>query len=137
MEEMVYQSRPEKKILYKDTYRNIDFIIVSYGTHPCAYIRIPENSKYYKKDYMDINESFPVHGGLTYSDDLCHIGVKEGFWYGWDYNHYGDYSGFHENNLFNYGSKSEMNLKQWTTKEIYEEVKEAINYLIANDTEVV
>ena len=43
-------------------------------------------------------------GGLTYSDDLHHIGVKEGFWYGWDYNHYGDYSGFYENHLFNYMS---------------------------------
>ena len=126
MKEMIYQANRITEILCEGTYKNVQFVIVSYGLHPCAYIRIPENNKYYKKDFCDVELEFPVNGGITYSDNLKRLGFEEGFWYGWDYAHYSDFSGtdlmFDEN--------LRTNGKKWTTEEILEEVHNAINYLL-------
>ena len=60
--------------------------------------------------------------GLTYMADHLFIENKqkiEGKFIGWDYAHAGDYAGY-------YGDKEIWkDEKKWTTKEIFEEVKEA------------
>ena len=125
MKEMVYQSTRKKEILYEGTYKNYYFVIVSYGTHPCAYVEIPKNHAYYKKDYNELD--IDCHCGLTYSDDLSHvIPNKDDSWFiGWDYAHAGDYMGFDA--MFKFDTSKD---KKWTTKEIYEEVKSVIDQLI-------
>ena len=64
----------------------------------CGYVGVPSNHKFYKANYNDVNVD--VHGGLTYanvcSTPICHIpqpGMPDDvFWFGFDCNHYMDYS---------------------------------------------
>ena len=67
---MEYKAKGSFDVLADDTYRGYRFLIVSYGTHPCAYIVLPETSKLYGKTYEDEifdDLNYHVHGGLTYS----------------------------------------------------------------------
>ena len=94
MKQMIYKPNRETEILEEGTYKDIHFIIVSYGTHPCAYIEIPDSHKLYNVDYMDSHREFDfgVHGGITWSGPLSKvIPNKPGFYYGWDYAHVDDY----------------------------------------------
>lgn len=47
--------------------------------HLCGYVGIPENHRFYKKSYDDLNEinELEVHGGLTFSDTIG----NDGLWY--------------------------------------------------------
>ena len=65
-----------------------------------------------------------VNGGVTYSNEGLNISENqriEGWFVGWDYAHYGDYTGF---NLI-YPDEYVYWRKKWTTREIYEEVRQA------------
>jgi len=97
--------------LLENKYKGVKFRIVSYGTHPCAYVDLPEGHK-----YVDMEpDNIPVncHGGLTY---------KKGNTIGWDYGHFGDYFGGNFT-LFSVA-------KRWTTLEIYTEVKNVIDQVL-------
>jgi len=124
MKEMIYKSKREIEILDKGTYNGMEYVIVSYGVHPCAYVKLPKDSKYYGKDYYDCDVvDNVVHGGLTFSGSLKHIGFDDTeFWYGWDYSHCGDYSG--------YPPLQFATDKKWHTDEILEHVKAAIDVLV-------
>lgn len=65
----------------KNGYR---YRIVSYGTHPCAYVEIPRNHPLYSVFYDDCD--IDCHGGLTYSESRS----GDDWWIGWDYAHAGD-----------------------------------------------
>lgn len=111
-----------------------EYVILNLGSHPSAYISIPANHKYYKKDYHDI--CLDVHGGLTYSRDYLYWDENHKFsgWYiGWDYAHFGDYVCINRfvPSVFDFGSWffNETN-KKWTTEEILQEIKIAIKQLI-------
>ena len=128
MKEIVYQENwtPENKaidILDEGIYKNYHYAIVSFGSHPCAYIELPKGHKYYGKDYDDI--PIDCHGGLTYSSEgilpSSSIYHRDGYWIGWDYAHLGDYCGWF--NVFDNTGK------KWTTEEILQEVKEVIEQL--------
>ncbi len=100
--------------------------ILSYGSHPCAYVQLPESHPYYgQTDY----DAIPVdcHGGLTYAAFGLHPEKykKDGFWVGWDYLHWGDFA--------DYG-KVKMPGKQWTVKEIQAEVESVVQQLVALET---
>lgn len=122
MKEMVYKTMDEimgeipNEILELNEYKGYEYKIVSYGTHPCAYIYIPKGHKLYQKEYDDnFFIKINCHGGFTYSQ------MENSKWVvGWDYAHYYDYSG-----LIPY-----RNGKKWTTKEIQDEVKEVINRIV-------
>lgn len=118
MKAMKYYNDRNVILLHKDTYRGFNYWIISYGTHPCAYVEIPKNHSYFKKSYMDI-EDIEVHGGLTFSSDKLLL-LDNSWFIGWDYAHYGDYVGF-------FGINDEE--KKWTTEEINEECKNVINQL--------
>ena len=130
MKEMEYKKIRNRIVLHKGTYKEFDFFILSIGTHPTAYVKIPEEHKYYKKGYDDI--PIECHGGLTFSshrlsyDDFRFnpIVLQDSWWIGWDYAHAGDYTGYDE--MFNRGLYKN---KKWTTKEIYKEVKKVISQL--------
>lgn len=125
MKQMEYQATPKREILAEGEYKNYHYVIMSYGTHPCAYVAIPKNHKCYGKDYDDID--IRCHGGLTYSRDSLRIGedtVYNGYFIGWDYAHYGDYAGYFSQIGF------DEPCKKWTTEEILEEVNDVIEQLI-------
>ena len=127
---MVYQTERKIELLCKSEYKDYKYYILNLGTHPTAYIEIPEGNKLYGKDYdeiYDMGYDIDIHGGLTYSDDEL-MGIKIKNWFiGWDYAHFGDYVGYQE--LFS--SNLLMNEeKKWTTEEIIKECKHAIDQII-------
>lgn len=123
MLEMVYQSERKEEILYKGEYKGFEYKIVSYGTHPCCYVVIPKNHKFYNKDYDDI--CVMCHGGMTYAGKE----KDNKFWIGWDYAHYGDYTGVCEMPILKEFKYLHKNDKKWTTKELIKETKEVIEQL--------
>lgn len=130
MKEMIYSNERKREMLDKGCINEggytFEYIILNLGTHPTAYISIPQNHKYYKKDWEDID--LQVHGGITYSESYLHLSedIEISGWYiGWDYAHLMDwYGGDDDLELW-----TEFKRKKWTTEEILEEVKEAIKQL--------
>ena len=118
MKEMIYQAERKIEVLDTGTCFGLFYWILNLGTHPTAYVKIPESHKYYQKIYDDID--IDVHGGLTYSRD--HLWISEsqrldGWFIGWDYAHYDDYAGYYTKR-----DSSLYELNRWTTEEIREEV---------------
>ncbi len=115
MKEMEYSQKEKREVLATGDCFGIKYYILNLGTHPTAYIKIPDN--------LNIDEDkLEVHGGITYSDNHLWISEKqkiEGKFIGWDYAHYGDYyenEGMFLKKLMKYE-------KKWTTEEIYTEVE--------------
>lgn len=114
---MVYGSKRKRELLYAGSYKKYHFYVMSLGTHPTAYVEIPETNKLYNIDYMDIDIN--VHGGLTFSDKKLYISDDvfiDSYFIGWDYAHYGDYFIF--DNEYT---------KKWTTEEIIKDCKKVID----------
>lgn len=129
IKEMEYGKERRTELLCKDKYKNYNYYVLNLGTHPTAYIEIPKENKLYRKSYNEIYKigcDIDVNGGLTYSDNEL-MGVKSENWFiGWDYAHCGDYCGYEEympESIRTYG-------KKWTTEEIIEECKNAIDQII-------
>lgn len=124
MKQMTYfKSRRKGEVLHTGFYKDTEFVIVSLGTHPCAYINTkidPVDAALRVLHYDDF--PIPVHGGLTFASGDPHFPTQtKGYWVGWDYAHCGDYTG---NSIFN-----DDESKRWTTEEIFEDVKVAIDML--------
>lgn len=119
---MVYKQRvADIEVLAHDTYRDYEFAIVSFGTHPCAYVGIPKGHRFYKKDYsLKMFNKIPAHCGLTYSEMGIENLMQDKWVIGWDYAHSCDYTPL----LFWEGNK------RWSTEEILEEVKAVIDEII-------
>lgn len=120
----------DKKILCQGTRKGYDFVIVSYGTHPCAYIAL-DGKLEGLKSYDDF--LLFVHGGPSYLGTLGKI-VGPKSYVGWDYAHGGDYLG----GDVIYEGDEEMkeyiaSQKKWTTEEILEEVYSAIDEIVDSD----
>jgi hypothetical protein len=96
VKEMVYASERKREVLATGNYMGVDYIIVSYGTHPCSYIKIEKGNPFYGKEYDDI--PIDCHCGLTFGQvfktdkDASVMGFPKGHWIGWDYAHCDDYS---------------------------------------------
>ena len=134
MKEMIYKPKREIEILDEGYLGYLHYCIVSLGTHPCAYIELPKEHKYYGKDYEDIEIS--CHGGLTYRSDQGIIPKdsedhRDGFWIGWDYGHCYDYAGYEV--MFPIDLQSGG--KRWTTEEILVEVKDVAWQLLQTEEE--
>lgn len=130
MKQMIYTPNRNDKgeILATGTYKNFKYYVVSYGTHPCAYVDV-SNTSWANKDYHE--NDIDCHGGLTYGRDyLSAVGTERanGKWYiGWDYDHYGDYTSNPYINMFGIYRECE---KRWTTEEIVAECKNVINQIV-------
>lgn len=109
------------KELLRGNYRGFEYRIMDLGTHPTAYVKIPRNHPYYKKDWSNDNIDIEVHGGITYSRNYltCEADHLSGWWIGWDYAHYGDHLGWED-----------YNGKRWTTMEILNDVKYVIDQCV-------
>ena len=123
MKKWYMDSEKKCEILYSGEYKRHKFAIINLWSHPTAYV---EN----KMGIIDYNacllDDVKVHGGFTYCDTgYWSEESKNISWLGWDYAHYGDYI---------YGNT--LSGKQWTTAEIYDEVKSVIDQIIAVENEV-
>ena len=134
MKEMVYRSAIENKHQFTDmldegTYKNFHYAILSYGSHPCAYVELPTEHPLYPLYDEDELAYIDCHGGITYFSTTGLIrpsdeNHRDGHWIGWDYAHFGDYIYLPTNfEIWN-------DDKKWTTKEIFEDVKNVIEQLI-------
>ena len=114
-------------ILDSGKHQGYNYWVISYGTHPCAYVELPKGHIYYGKcngDAFDL--PIDVHGGITYGNyGLHNIVEQDKFLLGWDYNHYGDYSCMNSSMFFDMGDVGKM----WSTEEILEDVKKVIEQL--------
>ena len=140
MKEMVYRPLADFKkssdcwvMLDESVYNNYHYAIVSYGTHPCAYVEIPQGHEYYGKNIYNFDFPIKCHGGITYSSDkgilfpVEHELHRDGYWIGWDYNHYNDYYAYNIDPAK--ADRIFRCVKKWTTEEILEEVKNVIDQL--------
>lgn len=117
---MIYGKNRKFEVLLEGQCFGYQFYIVSLGTHPTAYVEIPLEDKFYKKDaYFGSDlDVINVHGGITYSASNLWFGIK-GWFIGWDYAHAGDYVGYYDN-LPKYLHRYDE--KKWTTEEILDDV---------------
>lgn len=123
MLKMVYKPERKEEVLYKGEYKGFEYKIVSYGSHPCCYVAIPKNHKFYNKHYDDIGVI--CHGGLTYAEKE----KDNKYWIGWDFAHYGDYIGVCEMQILKEYKHLHKNDKKWNTEELLEEIKKVIEQL--------
>jgi len=128
MKEMIYTPEHKYELLHSEKKGDYNIAIVSYGTHPCAYISIPPTHPYYKKYYDNLN--IWCHGGLTFAHpnntmlEWAQELDEECSWIGWDYAHCDDYAGYYQK-----FPTSIFNGKKWTTQEILSECYEVIEQL--------
>ena len=115
LKQMEYKTKGTFDVLADDTYKGYRFLIVSYGTHPCAYIASDE----YDPD--------PVTMKIEWVDGCVEVTYLkfdypiEGHWnIGWDYAHSGDFfAGF-----------SNPHGKKWATEEILDDVRNVIDTIL-------
>ncbi len=130
MKQMQYSKERTCIILDKGIRKGFRWCIVSYGTHPCAYVGIPIRHKFYRKDYDKI--LVDCHCGLTFAKkDLQFNPIALGsiWWIGWDYAHSSDYMGYYELEALKQFRDSHKHDKKWTTKEIKRAVFKVIKQL--------
>jgi hypothetical protein len=127
MKEMVYSAERIAEVLHNGEYKDYKFYIMNLGTHPTAYIECKlENCNSHDDERLD---KISVHGGFTYLGRAYWNESDKTIYLGWDYAHYMDYAGYEIK--FPAHLRSYEN-KKWTTAEIFEEVKDVIDQLIAD-----
>lgn len=127
-EEMNYTVERKKEVLVHGEVYGYNFYIISYGTHPCCYIELPKEHKFYGKHYDDIE--IECHDGLTYTENYLRGLIENSWVIGWDYAHWNDYAGYYEEIFKNDSNFNEC--KKWTTEELLDEVIEVIIQLKAS-----
>jgi len=133
MKPMIYSKEMKSELLASGEYKGYKYYIVSMGTHPCAYIEIPKNSKYYMKHY-DLIDDINCHGGLTFSQQYLFLEdekllIDHTWFIGWDYAHFGDFIGVYIDIEYILSSNAHL----WKTKEIMKEIKDVIIQITHND----
>lgn len=82
---MKYTKETQYRILASGHYQGYKYMIVSHGTHPTAYVRIPEGHPYYKKDYSKIDldaVNYDRDMAIKLVNELCDQEEKEpGAWH--------------------------------------------------------
>lgn len=127
MKEMVYNSDPKREWLDHGEYKGYEYVIMSLGTHPTAYVGIPKaEADAFLQEDLEETDLIDVHGGITYQRDYVLDEDKNEYsndkwWIGWDYAHLYDYMTSND-----YG----QNRKQWTTEEILEDVKSVVEQVM-------
>lgn len=101
----------QRRIFAQGELNGHEWFIVSYGSHPCAYVKsdIPEK----------LQDEIIVHGGITFCGKVFPEFMTDGRIIGWDYNHCCDHNA---ENAYLCG-------KQWSVPEIQEDVADVINQL--------
>ncbi len=138
----------ERLIKNMKKYKDIEYIVhttENLGTF-CGYVRLPDKHKHIKnlskekcfklgeKEHCHLDyDSVPVecHGGVTFGKKVTKKdiekkefpqGFTEGYWIGWDYTHYNDFTPMLHDSFLSEG-------RRWTKKEVEEECKNVIDQL--------
>lgn len=131
MKEMIYSKERKIEVLDTGYCYELLYYIISLGTHPCAYVKIPVTHWLYGiSDYDEM--PIECHYGLTYCRDYLMLSEDEkveGKFIGWDYAHAGDYAPWYDE----IGHFS--NEHKWTTEEIQKEVKDVCYQIIKLENE--
>lgn len=106
-----------------------EWFVVSYGSHPCAYVTVPSDSKFYRKDEYEMPK-INCHGGVNFAtykfpksaeDIVNHV---NGWIIGWDYMHDTD---FRISPLYIHDGRI------WTTEEMVAECENVIDQILKID----
>ena len=129
IKEMVYKTEwytlDNAEVLSRDFYKGYDYLVVSYGTHPCAYVALREGQPFYHASLCE-DVHVQCHGGCTFAQ----WGHGKFFNHtykviGWDYGHYDDFSG----SSIKWGTEWNARSKKWTTEEMVQECRDVIERL--------
>lgn len=100
VKEMVYSKERKREMLATGYYFGLLYYVLNLGTHPTAYVKIPESHWLYNIDDYD---AMPIncHGGLTFVGNVLRVGEQEvceikGKFIGWDYAHCDDYTPYYD-----------------------------------------
>ena len=131
---MVYIERKtntlkEFEILDSGVYKDIKYVILSFYTHPCAYI---ENILNVKSYYDKKLKKAPVHKKFTYLGKVYWDKNDKGEYLGWDYAHNGDYNGADDISEVN-DKRFDLTGKKYTTSEVLKDVYKVIDWIIKNN----
>lgn len=115
-------------------------IINTHGMHPCAYVRIPENTclasicrKLREKSDVPFYDSsifshIRCHGGFTFGEVFDGKATNPlwgaGIWVGWDYGHCGDWAGY-ETEVENLTAGN----RKWLVNDIIPEIVQVVHLL--------
>lgn len=133
-EDFDYASK-NPKLCALGEYKGRTFIVIYVGTHPCAYVAC-ETDLYKQQDEQE-NFSSLVHGGFTWYGSLGHwtryfhnvdpkILAKK--YVGWDYAHFGDYSRFYEDGMW----EKPDDFTKWTTDDLIDCIVNLIDWMDKN-----
>lgn len=115
MKQMKYQKERKIEILKRGAYNGYEYLILSLGTHPCAYINLDN------KDFIKEDDYIGCHCGITFYQKGYTLSNGKRIFnnseliVGWDYAHSDDKFGDYDYGIIH------------TTEEIYAEVKEVID----------
>lgn len=126
MKQMEYSTSQKYEVLHSGEYKGFKFYILNLGFHPTAYIEDKLNIGSYEKadDFIDVHCGFTYYGKLK-SDET------ETKYLGWDYAHCDDFAGY---TLIM--DKNFQDGKKWTTEEIFEQVKYAIDQFVEKEEQI-
>lgn len=105
-----------------EMYSGYEYLVVNFGSHPAAYVRIPKEHPYYEKEFW--NMKIKPHSDLSFGGTLEKYNL-EGFWIGWEYNLFGDFVAGRTREYITEGWH-----KQYVTSEIIEKIHDVIDLLI-------
>ena len=121
----------EPGIVEKGTAHGFPYMVVTFGSHPCAYVAVDERHPLHGVRYdgnYDLFDEIEVHGGVTFTDRKpCFCEESNLWWIGWDYNHYRDYNARMMRDFPGYGMFEP--LRKWTLHEILMDVESAARKL--------
>lgn len=127
---MVYSEKRKIEVLDTGEYLGYTYYIMNLGTHPTAYVKVPNKLiKKFKEYEYSFEIPIEVHGGITYFREFLMISEEvenKGYFIGWDYAHAGDYAGYYATSMFRKYFEDD---KKWTTQEILEDVKDVCKQL--------
>lgn len=120
--EMKYTPTPQpSEVLARGRYKGLDFLVINLeGRHPCGYVNVAGTSLA-GKDYADID--IACHGGLTFSEEISPVTCERGWWIGWDYAHWNDYTSQYS---------FLRDAKKHNTQEVVEECLHVINQVLGH-----
>lgn len=120
MKQMEYKKLYSRELLARGNYKDHEYFVISFGSHPCGYVKL-------NKENIDKAKDAPCHGGVTYAETYLNISEDErleGSFIGWDYAHFNDYY---------YCGKDSFGSYKYTTEEIVSECINVIDWLKANE----
>ncbi|MBA2851868.1 hypothetical protein HNP86_002027 [Methanococcus maripaludis] len=113
----------EPEILFYERLYGFRCLGLSYGTHPAAYIELPEEYVGVFGNYSFYDMVVSVYGGVTFAQKGGDLdSMLKGYWIGWDYMHLGDKFG-------KFGALAEHSSKSWTSEDLYKHCKAAAKQL--------